>query len=117
MATVNKHILLALILILTFGPQAKVMPSPLIVQPGSLAASDSVLLPFTEGWDQGTFAYQSWVHSGNWSISIPTGNPFPSATFTGLPAKVNYNDTLQSILQENRFATESGLKQLEIIGH
>ena len=98
MATVNKHILLALILILTFGPQAKVMPSPLIVQPGSLAASDSVLLPFTEGWDQGTFAYQSWVHSGNWSISIPTGNPFPSATFTGLPAKVNYNDTLQSIL-------------------
>ncbi|MEI8006324.1 MAG: T9SS type A sorting domain-containing protein [Bacteroidota bacterium] len=98
MATISKQYLLALVLLLLFGPQAKAMPSAVITQPVSVAQNDSVPLPFNEGWDQGTFAFNNWVHSGNWSISVPTGNPFPSATYSGLPAKANYNDTLQSIL-------------------
>jgi len=98
MATLNKHILLALVLILLFGPCSMVMSAPLITNPLNTVTNDSVPLPFAEGWDQGTFAYNNWVHSGNWSISIPMGNPFPSATYSGLPAQANYNDTLQSIV-------------------
>jgi len=98
MATLNKHILLVLVLLLVFGPCFVVMSAPLITNPLTAVTTDSVPLPFAEGWDQGTFAYYNWVHSGNWSISVVSGNPFPSATYSGLPAKVNYNDTLQSIL-------------------
>jgi hypothetical protein len=98
MATVNKHILLALVLLLLFGPWNGVMSAPFFTNPLTAVTNDSVPLPFTEAWDQGTFAYHSWVHSGNWSISSITGNPYPSATFSGLPPTVNYNDTLQSVL-------------------
>ena len=31
--------------------------------------------------------------------------------------KINFQYSEELILKENRFATESGLKQLEIIGH
>ena len=97
MPSVNKHILPLLILILFFGPPSGVVSAFNYTNPLSAVTTDSISLPFTEGWDQGTYAYHSWVHSGNWSISSITGNPYPSATFSGLPPTVNYNDTLQSI--------------------
>ena len=56
-------------------------------------------LPFFEPWDQGSFTYNSWTFpagQGNWAISEGTGNPAPSAVFTGLPQQSGYNRILES---------------------
>ncbi|MCX6282344.1 MAG: choice-of-anchor J domain-containing protein [Bacteroidetes bacterium] len=58
-----------------------------------------IQLPFSELWDQGSFAYNSWTFpsgQGNWSISQTMGNPAPSAIFSGLPQQSAYNAILQS---------------------
>lgn len=51
-------------------------------------------LPFLEDWDGGSFSYNDWMifpSPGNWSISVTTGHPLPSAVFSGLPADTNYS--------------------------
>jgi hypothetical protein len=55
------------------------------------------ILPFYEPWDQGSFAFNDWDHSGNWSINAGVGNPAPAADFSWQPPETNYNDTLTSV--------------------
>ncbi|MFH1297345.1 MAG: T9SS type A sorting domain-containing protein [Bacteroidota bacterium] len=53
--------------------------------------------PFGEYWDQGSFCYNDWKFypsQGNWSISTGSGNPPPSAMFSGLPADTTYSYSL-----------------------
>jgi len=97
MPVFKKYLLSALVLLLLTGPMTKVMSSQLCTTPASLSGMDTVSLPFTENWDQGTFAYNNWVHSGNWVINAGVGNPAPTADYDGLPFRSNYNDTLQSV--------------------
>jgi hypothetical protein len=57
------------------------------------------LLPFTEPWDQGSFAYNDWSFStgqGNWQINTAEGNPFPCAEFYFEPVQNNYAYHLES---------------------
>ncbi len=43
-------------------------------------------IPFFEGWDQGTFGFNSWTTDGdNWIINPVQGDPEPSAEFTWDP--------------------------------
>ena len=56
-------------------------------------------LPFSEPWNQGNFTTNSWTFpggQGNFSISQNTGNPAPSAMFTGLPPQSGYSQILES---------------------
>lgn len=57
-------------------------------------------LPFYEGWDQGTFAFQGWSlneNADNWVINSQLGDPEPSAEFTWDPLLENdYSSTLTS---------------------
>jgi hypothetical protein len=51
-------------------------------------------LPFYEDWNQGTFAFYDWKFQpsqGNWMINSSSGNPTPSACFTGSPVVTNYS--------------------------
>ena len=44
-------------------------------------------MPFYEGWDQGTFAFNSWTKDGdNWVINPVQGDPEPAAEFTWDPS-------------------------------
>ncbi|MCK9218572.1 MAG: T9SS type A sorting domain-containing protein [Bacteroidales bacterium] len=59
------------------------------------------VLPFSESWDNGTFAYNDWKFiSGqeNWGISTSEGNPAPTAIFSGTPSVTNYSILMQSPL-------------------
>ena len=56
-------------------------------------------LPFTENWKSGTFTLHDWqfpMGQGNWQISFNTGNPAPSAEFSGTPSVMHYNSALVS---------------------
>jgi len=57
-------------------------------------------LPFFEGWDNGSFEFQSWSfndQSENWVINSDIGNPEPSAEFTWDPLlEMDYTSTLES---------------------
>ena len=90
-------ILLIPILILMLALQVIALPGSCITGPFKPLSTDTILLPFTEIWDQGTFTYHNWIHSGNWSVNTSAGNPAPSSDYTGQPAHTNYNDTLQSV--------------------
>ena len=60
----------------------------------------SATMPFSEPWDQGSFAWQQWSFTpsqGNWMIRTTVGNPLPTAAFTGTPLLTNYDYTLQSV--------------------
>jgi hypothetical protein len=70
-------------------------------------AKDSVviicgyLLPFVEGWNQGTFGTNGWTFEpsqGNWNIEYGTGNPAPAAGFSwsGKQMDVNYSFAMES---------------------
>ena len=57
------------------------------------------LLPFSEPWDQGTFAFNDWSFSpeqGNWMINTGEGNPLPDAEFPGEPPRNDYDFYLVS---------------------
>jgi hypothetical protein len=56
-------------------------------------------LPFTEPWTEGSFSYNGWYFSpaqGNWTFDAANGNPAPSASFSGTPAKSHYDCSLVS---------------------
>ena len=57
-------------------------------------------LPFYEGWDQGTFAFQGWrfnENGENWMINSQVGNPEPSAQFNWDPLlELDYSSSLTS---------------------
>ena len=55
-------------------------------------------IPFFEGWDQGTFDFNTWTtSSSNWSINPVVGTPEPSAEFSWDPLLENdYSSTLTS---------------------
>jgi hypothetical protein len=49
-------------------------------------------LPFTENWNSGSFNYSEWTFEpsqGNWNVTSGTGNPPPTADFSGLGLKAN----------------------------
>ncbi len=49
-------------------------------------------LPFLENWNSGTFAYSGWSFEpaqGNWDVTSATGNPSPTADFSGFGLKSN----------------------------
>lgn len=58
------------------------------------------VIPFFEGWDNGTFSFQNWTfneNSENWAINSQQGDPEPSAEFTWDPLlENNYSATLTS---------------------
>ena len=58
------------------------------------------MIPFFEGWDNGTFSFQNWTfneNSENWAINSQQGEPEPSAEFTWDPLLENgYSSTLTS---------------------
>lgn len=58
------------------------------------------IIPFFEGWDNGTFSFQNWTfneNSENWAINSQEGEPEPSAEFTWDPLLENdYTSTLTS---------------------
>ena len=54
-------------------------------------------LPFYEPWDQGTFTYNTWSHTGNWSVSTSFGDPAPSADFSWTPGATNYDQSIESV--------------------
>jgi len=67
--------------------------------PVSLYISYGQLIPFFEGWDQGTFTYNNWTldpSGGNWVIDPADGKPPPSASFNWEPPLINYADALES---------------------
>jgi len=94
-----------LILLLSLAFQVNAQKRSILIRsqaPGTLSHArsmtpDTVSLPFNESWNQGTFAFNNWVHSGNWNVNTGIGNPAPSADYTGLPVHSNYNDTLQTV--------------------
>ncbi|MEI7980302.1 MAG: hypothetical protein WCI71_01525, partial [Bacteroidota bacterium] len=57
-------------------------------------------LPFCEHWDGGSFITNHWQSGssgrGNWTINGGTGNPAPSADFSGQPVNTNYSFSLES---------------------
>ena len=57
-------------------------------------------LPFFEGWDQGTFAFQGWSfneNAANWVVNSQIGDPEPSAEFTWDPLlELDYTSALTS---------------------
>ncbi len=57
-------------------------------------------LPFYEGWDQGTFAFQGWRfndNSENWVINSQVGAPEPAAQFNWDPLlEVDYSSSITS---------------------
>jgi hypothetical protein len=55
-------------------------------------------IPFFEGWEQGTFDFNTWTtSSSNWSINPVVGTPEPSAEFSWDPLLENdYSSTLTS---------------------
>jgi hypothetical protein len=62
--------------------------------------SCGAILPFSEHWDAGIFAYQTWTFEpsqGNWIINTNDGNPSPTATFNGTPTLINYDHILKSL--------------------
>ena len=69
------------------------------------APSDSVSLdingsyswPFNEPWDKGTFDFNSWKHTGSWTVTSSEGNPAPSVEFQGQPSRTGYSDTLETL--------------------
>lgn len=49
-------------------------------------------LPFFENWNSGTFTYSGWTfepEQGNWDVTSATGNPSPTADFSGFGLKSN----------------------------
>ena len=51
-----------------------------------------IILPFYEGWEQGSFDFQGWTTNvDNWKINSQVGNPLPCAEFQGDTALTNYN--------------------------
>jgi hypothetical protein len=49
-------------------------------------------LPFLETWNSGTFTYSDWTFEpsqGNWDVTSATGNPSPTADFSGFGLKSN----------------------------
>jgi hypothetical protein len=56
-----------------------------------------VPFPVDETWLSGNFAFNGWKffeEQGNWSVSTTTGNPAPTAVFTGTPATNDYSNIL-----------------------
>ncbi len=57
-------------------------------------------LPFCEDWSEGSFWYNRWTFDvtgpGNWIFNTSVGNAAPCADFSGLPAKTNYNFSIES---------------------
>ena len=55
-------------------------------------------IPFFEGWDQGTFGFNSWMTDGdNWKINAVVGSPAPAAEFTWDPLlEDDYSSSLTS---------------------
>ncbi|MDP2722064.1 MAG: T9SS type A sorting domain-containing protein, partial [Bacteroidales bacterium] len=68
-------------------------------------------LPFFEGWDQGTFGFNSWMTSGtNWKINSVAGSPAPAAEFTWDPLLENdYSSTLTSNPLDADLMTEGNM--------
>lgn len=60
----------------------------------------SATMPFFEPWDNDSFTYQNWSFlpsQGNWMMNSYYGNPLPAASFTGMPALTDYDNTLLSV--------------------
>ncbi len=68
--------------------------------PDNISVVWGSIIPFFEGWDNGTFSFQNWTlneNSENWTISSQEGEPPPSAEFTWDPLLENdYSSTLTS---------------------
>lgn len=54
------------------------------------------VLPFHEQWNSGSFDLNQWEHGTNWVVNGQTGNPEPSAEFTGTPLLNYYSSSLIS---------------------
>ncbi|MDP2721932.1 MAG: T9SS type A sorting domain-containing protein [Bacteroidales bacterium] len=69
----------------------------------------SLPLPFSEGWNQGSFEFNSWTwDSDNWIINQSEGNPAPSAEFSQYPLlQNNYSSALTSALFDATQLSES----------
>ncbi|MBK7213361.1 MAG: T9SS type A sorting domain-containing protein [Bacteroidales bacterium] len=52
--------------------------------------------PFVENWDSQQFSNQNWNAEGGWEIESQSGNPPPTAFFTGTPGKSTYERSLES---------------------
>ncbi len=68
--------------------------------PNEVSVVWGFFIPFDEGWDYGTFAFQNWTlneNAANWVINSQQGDPEPSAQFTWDPLLENgYSATLTS---------------------
>jgi len=66
-------------------------------------------LPFSEGWDQGSFELNGWSTDGlNWVINGTEGDPAPSAEFKWDPLlQNNYSSALTSTLLDATQLSES----------
>ncbi|MEA3478084.1 MAG: T9SS type A sorting domain-containing protein [Bacteroidota bacterium] len=56
------------------------------------------VLPFSEEWWSGSFEVNDWVHEENWEVIGQTGNPEPSARFTGSLGMDDYSSALTTTL-------------------
>jgi len=63
----------------------------------SLTINGSSSWPFNEPWNQGNFDFNSWKHTGSWTVTSAAGNPAPCVEFPGQPSKTGYSDTLESL--------------------
>ncbi|MCK4678756.1 MAG: carboxypeptidase regulatory-like domain-containing protein, partial [Bacteroidales bacterium] len=65
----------------------------------SLFRETAKFLPFSEPWDDGSFAAQHWdfaPEQGKWHINQNAGHPYPAAEFTWEPGIANYSFALVS---------------------
>jgi hypothetical protein len=69
---------------------------PAVNGPACIGIISCLCFPFFEPWDQGSFSFHQWQHSGNWTINTSTGNPAPAADFIPGPVLSNYNCSLVS---------------------
>jgi len=78
------------------SPVSPLVDNSLAVGPVTVLINYGRQLPFYEPWDNGTFTYNVWSHTGNWSVNTGLGNPAPSADFSWTPGRTNYSDTLKT---------------------
>ncbi|MCX6284447.1 MAG: carboxypeptidase regulatory-like domain-containing protein [Bacteroidetes bacterium] len=78
------------------SPVSPLVDNSLAVGPVTVLINYGRQLPFYEPWDNGTFTYNVWSHTGNWSVNTGLGNPAPAADFSWTPARTNYSDTLKT---------------------
>ena len=68
-------------------------------------SNDTLLIPFSEDWSSGSFTTHNWSFpdgQGSWAIANNSGNPLPSAFFSGSPGFTNYSFVLSTPFMDGR---------------